>query len=124
MKKIIITMFSIILVTVISAYELNTLVNVPTAGILQKGEAEIVAKLYKDNGLIIGTKIGLFPRFMFGVSYGAEQVVGNLQPNWHDRVEFNAKFRIIDESARMPATAAGDPDTVLSTLNVLCLLSK
>ncbi len=95
------------MVNMISAYELNTLIDSPTAGILQKGEAEIYAKLYKNDGFILGTKVGLFPRFMFGVYYGAEKIVGNEDPDWHDRVEFNAKFRIIDEDSNFPAIALG-----------------
>lgn len=95
------------MVNMISAYELNTLIDSPTAGILQKGEAEIYAKLYKNDGFILGTKVGLFPRFMFGVYYGAEKIVGNEDPEWHDRVEFNAKFRIIDEDSNFPAIALG-----------------
>jgi hypothetical protein len=89
------------------SYELNKLIDSPTAGILQRGEAEISAKLYKDNGLILGTKVGLFPRFMIGVNYGAEQIVGNLNPRWHERVEFNCKLRFLDETTQLPAMAIG-----------------
>lgn len=97
----------VIISTSLFSYEMNTLIDAPTAGILQKGESEITSKLYKNNGLIIGTKVGLFPRFMFGVNYGAEQIVGNQKPVWHDRVEFNAKFRILDETGALPAIAVG-----------------
>ena len=107
MKKIIILAMLIIAISSTSAYELNMLVDSPTAGILQKGEASIITKLYKNNGLVLGTKVGLFPGFMFGVSYGAEQIVGNKKPNWHERVEFSAKYRIIDEATSMPAIALG-----------------
>ncbi|MDP8203039.1 MAG: YjbH domain-containing protein [Candidatus Tenebribacter mawsonii] len=91
----------------IFAFELNTLIDSPTAGILQQGEAEISAKIYKNNGLLIGTRVGLFPRFMFGVNYGAEEIVGNEDPQWHDRVEFNAKIRLLDENNQLPAIAIG-----------------
>jgi len=107
MRKLIIYFLLIIAAGILQAYEMNTLIDSPTAGILQKGEAEISAKLYKNNGLILGTKIGLFPRFMFGVNYGAENIVGNQEPNWHSRVEFNAKFRVMDETNTMPAIAVG-----------------
>jgi len=107
MKKYIILTLILFCSSLITAYELNMLIDNPTAGILQRGEAEISAKLYKNNGLNLGTRIGLFPRFMFGVNYGAEQVVGNQEPDWHDRVEFNAKFRIMDESYNFPAIAIG-----------------
>ena len=88
-------------------YEQNQLVDTPTAGILQKGNVEINTKIYRDNGILIGTKIGLFSRFMFGVSYGGEQIVGNEEPNWHNRVEAEAKYRLIDESPKSPAVAVG-----------------
>ncbi|MBN1327446.1 MAG: YjbH domain-containing protein [Candidatus Cloacimonetes bacterium] len=107
MKKLILIFFLLTFTMILSGYEMNTLIENPTAGILQRGEAEISAKLFKNNGLIMGTRIGLFPRFMFGVSYGAERIVGNQDPVWHDRVEFNAKFRLIDETAKFPAVAIG-----------------
>lgn len=107
MRKILLLLGLLLILISLSAYEMNTLIYVPTAGILQKGETEISAKIYKNNGLTIGTKVGLFPRFMFGVSYGAEQIVGNQDPQWHDRVEFNAKFRILDETFHLPAIAIG-----------------
>lgn len=102
------SLFILLIISVsIFAFELNTLIDTPTAGILQQGEAEITAKIYKNNGLLIGTRVGLFPRFMFGVNYGAEEIVGNEDPQWHDRVEFNAKLRILDESNQLPAIAIG-----------------
>lgn len=106
MKKILILLL-VSIVSIAFAYEQNSLIEIPTAGILQSGETELSTLLYKDNGVIIGTKVGLFPRFMFGVSYGAEEVVGNEDPIWHDRVEFSAKFRILDENANIPAVAIG-----------------
>jgi len=107
MKKIVLLLIALFVIGTLSAYELNQLVGCPTAGILQRGETEIFTKLYKDNGLLIGAKVGLFPRFFFGVSYGAEQIVGNQNPVWHERVEFNAKFRLTDETQKYPAFALG-----------------
>lgn len=95
------------LMTFLNAYELKSLADAPTGGILQKGEAEIFTKIYRNNGVLCGTNVGLFPRFMFGVSYAAEQVVGNEKPIWHPNVEFAAKFRIIDEGPSMPAIVLG-----------------
>ncbi len=107
MKKILLFAVLLMMTALLSAYELNTLIDSPTAGILQKGEAEISAKLYKDNGLILGTKVGLFPRFNIGVNYGAEEIVGNKNPRWHERVEFNCKLRFLDETSQVPAIAVG-----------------
>ena len=107
MRKLSILFILLIISVSVFAFELNTLIDTPTAGILQQGEAEISAKIYKNNGLLIGTRVGLFPRFMFGVNYGAEEIVGNEDPQWHDRVEFNAKIRLLDESNKLPAIAIG-----------------
>ncbi|MCF7793983.1 MAG: YjbH domain-containing protein [Candidatus Cloacimonetes bacterium] len=106
MKKIFLLMMLMVFASAFG-YELNTLIDSPTAGILQKGEVEISAKLYKDNGLLLGTRIGLFPRFNIGVNYGAERIVGNQNPVWHERVEFNCKIRFLDETAQLPAMAIG-----------------
>jgi hypothetical protein len=57
--------------------------------------------------MLIGTQVGLFPRFMFGISYGGEQIVGNDEPIWHDNVEVNLKFRVLDESPSAPAVVIG-----------------
>lgn len=79
----------------------------PTAGLLEKGEAKIYTKIYKDNGMIAGASVGFFDGFMFGVSFGAEQIVGDQKPLWHNKVDFNAKLRIIDETLKCPAFAVG-----------------
>jgi hypothetical protein len=91
----------------LSGYEMDTLVDAPTAGILQRGETDIFTEFYKDNGLMLGLRIGVFPRVMVGMSYAAENVVGNKEPEWHDRVEFYAKFRVMDEGYKVPALAVG-----------------
>jgi len=91
----------------LNAFELRRIVDAPTAGVLQRGEADVFTKVYRENGMLAGAEVGLFPRFMFGVSYGGENVVGNAKPNWHDKVEFMAKFRIIDESPSAPAVVVG-----------------
>jgi len=87
--------------------EVSKIVDTPTAGIVQKGNCEIFTKIYKDNGLLLGTNIGILPRFMIGLSYGGEQLVGNQEPVWHKKVEVNAKYRLLDESPKYPAVAIG-----------------
>lgn len=103
------TAFLVILVmlTPLAAYELRYLVDAPTAGVLQRGEACVFSKVFRNNGLMVGAEVGLFPRFMFGVSYGGENVVGNQEPEWRERVEFRARFRVLDESPKYPALVAG-----------------
>lgn len=95
--------------TVLAAdsYELMQLTDIPTAGILQKGQASVYGKVYRENGMLVGANVGLFPRFMFGVSYGAENMVGSEEPEWHEWVEFRAKFRVLDATPDWPALTVG-----------------
>ena len=55
MKKLITLLIILLFAAFLQSYEMNTLVDSPTAGILQKGEAEISTKLYKNNLLLEGT---------------------------------------------------------------------
>ncbi|MCF7919893.1 MAG: YjbH domain-containing protein [Candidatus Cloacimonetes bacterium] len=106
MKRLLLFIFFCMLIS-LNAYEMDMLVDAPTAGILQRGEASLFTEFYKDNGMLVGMRLGLFPRFVVGMSYGAENVVGNQKPDWHDRVEFQGKFRLLDESYSIPALAIG-----------------
>ena len=106
MKKTLIMLITILVLKPLYANDLYTVIN-PTAGILGKGEARIHQKVFKHNGMIIGTDVGLFDNFYFGVAYGAEQVVGDQKPIWYNKVDFHARFRIINETLTTPAIAIG-----------------
>lgn len=106
-KKSSLVIFLICIVFTLTAVESIKLIDVPTAGMLQKGEAQVYAKIYRNNGLMLGANVGLLPRFMFGVGFGGENVVGNNSPEWQERVEFSAKLRILDESTKYPAFVIG-----------------
>lgn len=107
MKKII--LFSIICSVFMSlnAREIRRLAGNPTAGILQKGEAEITSKLFKNDGMLIGANVGLVQYFMFGVSFSGEHVVGDEEPEWQNIVGFSAKYRLMDETEKNPAIVIG-----------------
>ncbi len=107
MKKAGLILILVALVVTGYAYELRKLADAPTAGVLQRGEASVFTKIYRQSGMLVGAEVGLFPGFMFGVSYGGENIVGNDEPVWHERIEFMAKYRLIDESAKWPAVAIG-----------------
>ena len=107
MKQMSILLVLLLMVCLLNAVEEIVLVESPTAGILHRGEAAMYAKIFSPNGVITGAKVGLFEGFMFGVSFGAEDLVGNQNPAWQDKVEFNAKFRILDETIKAPAWVIG-----------------
>lgn len=107
MKSLLVILVLFLITVSAQGYELLYVGDSPTAGILQYGEAQISSKIYHQNGILVGGAVGLFSRFMFGISYGGENIVGNDKPDWNDKVEVQAKYRLFDESPSMPAIVLG-----------------
>ncbi len=107
MKKIILFSVFCSIFMGLNAREIRSLAGIPTAGILQKGEAEIASKLFKNDGLMVGANVGLVQYFMFGVSFSGENVVGDREPEWQKIIGFSAKYRIMDETEKNPAVVFG-----------------
>ncbi len=83
------------------------LVDMPTAGTLPRGYYDIAFRFYPHGGALASTDIGLSNRLMLGISFGAEDIISNQEPNWNPRIEFNLKLRIIDELEYFPAISIG-----------------
>jgi hypothetical protein len=87
--------------------EPRMLINLPTAGLLERGSYVVDLRVEPGGGLLSGVAVGLATRFMFGVSYGGSDIVGAGWPDWNPRAEFAAKYRFIDETPYLPALALG-----------------
>lgn len=85
----------------------RALIDLPTAGTFPRGYFDIGVRLFPNGGAIGNTSIGLSSRLTLGISYGGEDIVSNTDPNWNPRIEFQVKFRIIDELEYFPAVTAG-----------------
>jgi hypothetical protein len=83
------------------------LIDMPTAGTLPRSFFDIALRIYSGGGAVGYTNIGLSNRLMLGISYGGEGVVSNADPNWNPDIEFNVKFRIIDEMQYFPGVVLG-----------------
>ncbi|MBU8934223.1 MAG: YjbH domain-containing protein [candidate division Zixibacteria bacterium] len=83
------------------------LVDMPTAGTLPRGYYNISMRLYPNGGALGHTDIGLSHRLMMGISFGGEDVVSDRSPEWNPSIEFNIKFRLIDELEYFPAVSVG-----------------
>lgn len=83
------------------------LITIPTAGTLVRGSFAVEMRLQKNGSLTAGLAAGLTDRFMFGISYGASQLIGDLEPTPYPRPEANLKYRLIDETTSMPGVAIG-----------------
>ena len=87
--------------------ELRQLIDMPTAGVLDRGSYAIQLRMFGSGGLLGGVSVGLTPRVMFGLSFGGENIIGEGQVDWNGRPGIMAKLRIIDENFVMPAITVG-----------------
>lgn len=91
----------------ITSLELLDLVVNPTAGTLKQGQYGIDVRAYGEGGLLAGVSVGLFHRFMFGVSYGGERLLGYRDPVGNELPGVIVKYRLIEESMSLPALTFG-----------------
>jgi hypothetical protein len=88
-------------------YEYRNLIDFPTAGILQKGQAAVSMNLLPYGSLMTKVEVGVFQNFSFGISYGGENIIGTGKINWYKLPGVNIKARIMDETFVIPALAIG-----------------
>lgn len=83
------------------------LVDMPTAGTLPRGGYSIGVNIYPNGGAIGDCNIGLSNRLMIGISFGAQDVLSDIEPSWNPGIEFGVKFRFVDEQPYFPAITGG-----------------
>lgn len=83
------------------------LMDMPTAATLDRGSYAINLRLFGNGGLLGDVAVGVTPRFMFGLSFGGENIVGAGDINWNPEPGIQARFRVIDETYGMPAITLG-----------------
>lgn len=83
------------------------LVDMPTAGILEKGSYVSSLRLYPAGGLLGGIQIGLSNRLLLGVSFGGENIIGEGKVNWNPEPGLQFIYRIVDENIVLPAITIG-----------------
>lgn len=88
-------------------YEYRNLMDYPTAGILQKGQAAVSMNLLPFGSLMTKVEIGVFQNFSFGISYGGENIIGTGNINWYKLPGINVKLRVLDETLVIPAVSLG-----------------
>ncbi len=91
----------------VESLEILHVIHTPSAGVLKNGQYRIDVRNFSDGGLHFGVAMGLFNRFMFGVSYGGLGLIGYGDPEWNDLPGMIVKYRIIEESQSLPALSVG-----------------
>lgn len=90
-----------------SSAQLRQLVNVPTAGVLGRGQYEVGMRLFDRGGVLANIEVGVSDRFQFGISYGGENFIGSGNIDFNPLPGVDARYRLIDESIPGPAVAVG-----------------
>jgi hypothetical protein len=83
------------------------LVDVPTAGMLDKGSVALDVDFYQEGGVLFGLSAGILDRLSIGISYGGSRLIGAASPVMNSIPGINVKIRIIEESVAFPAIAIG-----------------
>lgn len=97
--------------------ELLRIVREPTAGIVAPGTYSISLCTFPDDGLRFSFFLGIIPRFSAGLGYGGWNITGLSDPSWFDHLYLKMRFRLLDESGRLPGMVVGfdnEPESIRS----------
>lgn len=85
-----------------------SLVTVPTAGTLQRGQFEVELLMQRGGGVLGRLGVGFSDRFSLGMSYGVQRFIGDEKPAFNRLTpEAQLKYRVYDEGYSTPAIAIG-----------------
>ncbi len=88
-------------------YEYRSLVDMPTAGVLEKGFVGVSNEIMPYGVFILKLEAGVFDNVSFGISYGGANIIGAGEPKWYKWPGVNIRFRLFNESAVLPAMVLG-----------------
>ena len=89
-------------------YEYRQLIDMPTAGIMERGNVGITTELLPFGTLIAKVEAGIFDNISIGLSYGGTNIIGSGKPNWYPFPPgVNFRFRLMEESILVPAITLG-----------------
>ena len=83
------------------------LVDIPTAGMLDKGNFALDLDFYQEGGVLLALSVGIIDRLSFGISYGGSKLIGSQEPVMNELPGVNLRIRVIEENVVLPAIALG-----------------
>ncbi len=84
------------------------LVTIPTAGTLPRGSFTLETLLINNGGVVPRLSVGFTDNFSFGMSFGVQNLIGVNKPSINKTTpEVQIKYRVFDESEKMPALVYG-----------------
>lgn len=88
-------------------YEYRNLIDLPTAGIINRGFYSLQFEAMPYGVLISRFDVGILERFNIGISYGGSNIIGTGKVEFYKLPGINVKLRFLDESLLLPAFAIG-----------------
>ncbi len=83
------------------------LVDKPTAGMLKRASYLVSSNYFQQGGMLVGLSVGVFDRFMFGISYGGTDIIGPNAIRMNPLPGVQAKLRVFNEGTLLPAIVVG-----------------
>jgi hypothetical protein len=91
----------------VTKIEQRHLIDVPTAGVMGRGQYEVGMRLFDNGGVLAHINVGITDRFMIGIAYGGERIVGSGEINFNPLPGVDVRYRMIDETEVGPAVTVG-----------------
>ena len=88
-------------------FEYRTLIDMPTAGILEKGFVGATTDVLPLGVVIERLEVGVFDNVSFGISYGGANFIGEGEIDWYKLPGVNIRFRLFNEALTFPAISVG-----------------
>lgn len=88
-------------------FEYRSLVDMPTAGVLEKGFVGVSLDALPHGVVVTKMEVGVFDNFSFGISYGASNLIGTGEPGWYELPGINVRMRLMNETEATPALTLG-----------------
>jgi len=83
------------------------LIDLPTAGMLDKGSLAVDIDFYQKGGALLALSVGVLDRLSFGIGYGGTGLIGTETPVMNEVPGVNVKIRLIEEGIVLPALVIG-----------------
>ena len=77
-------------------YEPRNIIDMPTAGVIPKGQYSINSNIYSGGGVAANFTVGVFTNFNFGISWTANNLIGNENITSQEIPGVNLSYRFLD----------------------------
>ncbi|MCS7169525.1 MAG: YjbH domain-containing protein, partial [Candidatus Kapabacteria bacterium] len=90
-----------------TAVQTITTITIPAAGILPRGTLLARAGFFPEGTISAECFISPLPRFLVGLSYSGQNIIGSGNPQWQPFPGVSLRFRAIEETPWVPALVFG-----------------